>query len=187
MVRNSEHMSEKVNLSHLGIMVLTHLARSPDKQYYVREIARIINGSVGGCHKVLKSLFTMGLIDKQKSGRNLYYKIKEENPAIKFFKIFINIQELNQKINEIFTDCKKITLFGSCSSGDDTLESDIDILIITENVKEIKDILKRKYINGRKLKPVILLPHDFIKLKDKDPAFYNEMNNGIILWRDTNE
>ena len=100
MVRNNEHMSEKVNLSPLGITVLTHLARSPGKQYYVREIARIINGSVGGCHKVLRNLFDLGLIEKKISGRNLYYKIREKNPAISFFKIFINIQELNQNLKD---------------------------------------------------------------------------------------
>lgn len=187
MVRNNEHMSEKVNLSPLGITVLIHLARSPTKQYYVREIARIIKGSVGGCHKVLKNLFEMGLIEKKMSGRNLYYKIKERNPAIKFFKIFINIQELNYEINEIYIDCKKITLFGSCSTGDDTLESDIDILVITENVNEINNRIKNRNINGRKLKPIVLLPHNLIKLKDKDPGFYREINKGIILWRDYNE
>ncbi len=187
MVRNNEHMSEKVNLSPLGLMVLTYLSRSPDKQYYVREIARKINGSVGGCHKVLKTLFEMGLIDKQISGRNLYYRIKEKNPAIKYFKVFINIQELNLEINEIFPECKKIILYGSCATGEDSIESDIDLLIITENVKEINQKLKHRYINDRELKSITLLPHDFIKLKDKDPAFYNEINKGIILWRDTNE
>jgi len=187
MVRNNEHMSEKVNLSPLGITVLTHLARSPDTQYYVREIARIINGSVGGCHKVLKNLFEMGLIDKKISGRNLYYRIKEDNPAIEYFKIFINIQEINQEIDELFSDCKKIILYGSCATGEDTFKSDIDILIITENVNEIKNRIKNRNINGRKLKPIVLLPHDLIKLKDRDPAFYTEINKGIILWRDTNE
>ncbi|UCE07128.1 MAG: nucleotidyltransferase domain-containing protein [bacterium] len=147
----------------------------------------MIDASVGGCHKVLKNLFEMGLIDKKLSGRNLYYKIKEDNPAIEYYKIFINIQEINQEIYEIFSECKKIILYGSCATGEDTSESDIDIMIITENVKGIKQKLRHKFINGRELKPIILLPHDFIKLKDKDSAFYNEVNKGIILWRDTNE
>jgi predicted nucleotidyltransferase len=147
----------------------------------------MINGSVGGCHKVLKDLFEMGLITKQVSGRNLYYRIKEDNPAIEYFKIFINIQEINREINELFSECKRIILYGSCATGEDTFESDIDILIITENVKTIKQKLKNKYINGRELKPIVLLPHDFIKLKDNDPAFYNEINKGIIIWRDTSE
>ena len=187
MVRKSEHMFEKVNMTPLAMTALTYLSRSPDKQFYVREIAALIEGSLGGSHKVLKSLHEMNLINKQKSGRNLYYTINQMNPSVKYFKIFINIQESNEAIKDIFHKCKKIVLYGSCSKGEDTIESDIDLFIITENVKEIKGILKNINIDGRQLKPVIMLPHEFIKLKSKDRAFYNEVNKGIVLWRDTNE
>ena len=187
MVRNSEQMFEKVNLSPLAISVLTFLSRSPDKQFYVREIAGIIKGSVGGTHKVLKNLFDMDLIVKEKSGRNLYYKINDSNQAIKHFKIFMNILELDNTIKEIIPECKKIILYGSCSTGEDTMHSDIDLLIITEDPLEIKQLLKQKYFGIRKLKPIILLPHEYIKLKNKDQAFYSEVNKGILLWRDTNE
>ena len=187
MVRNNEHMFERVNLSSLAIMVLTYLSRSPGKQFYVREIASLTKSSVGGCHEVLKNLYDMGLVVKQKSGRNLYYKINDRNLAVKYFKIFMNIQGVNKIIKDITHKCKKIILFGSCSTGEDTLESDVDLLIVTENVKEIKQNLKHRYIDGRKLKPIILLPHDFLKLKDRDRAFYDEVNKGIVLWRDINE
>lgn len=187
MVRKSEHMFEKVNISPLAITALTYLSRSPDKQFYVREIAAMIEGSLGGTHKVLKNLHKMDLLNKQKSGRNLYYTINQKNPSVKYFKIFINIQELNSVIKEIIHKCNKIFLFGSCSTGKDTLNSDIDIFIITENVKEIKSFLKNKDIDGRQLKSIIMFPHDFIKLKVKDRAFYNEVNKGIVLWRDSDD
>ena len=187
MVRNNEHMFERVNLSPLAIMVLIYLSRSPDKQFYVREIASMTKGSVGGCHKVLKNLYEMGLVVKQKSGRNLYYKIEYRNPAVRYFKIFMNIQGVNGIIRDITNKCNKIILFGSCSIGEDTLESDIDLLIVTENVGEMRQNLKQQYIDGRKLKPIILLPHEFLKLKNRDRAFYDEVNKGIVLWRDINE
>ncbi len=180
-------MFEKVNISPLAITVLTYLSRSPDKQFYVREIAAMTGGSLGGSHKVLKKLYEMGLISKQKSGRNLYYKINQKNPAIKYFKIFINIQELNGVIKEIAHECNKIILYGSCSTGEDVLDSDIDLFVITENVKDIKQFLRNKCITNRQLKPIIMLPHEFIKLKDKDRAFYNEINKGIALWRGSYE
>ncbi|MFQ6088617.1 MAG: nucleotidyltransferase domain-containing protein [Candidatus Methanofastidiosia archaeon] len=180
-------MFEKVNLSPLSITILTYLSRSPHKQFFLRKIARTTGSSVGGCHKVLKNMHKMSLIDKEKRGRNLYYKINDLNPAMKYFKIFINIQELNKLVKKIINECNKIILFGSCATGEDTLESDIDLLIITENFKEIKQLLKYKYINDRKLKPIILSPHEFIKLKNRDRAFYEEVNKGIVLWRGSNE
>lgn len=187
MVRKSEHMFEKVNLSSLAISVLAYLARSPDNRYYVREIATNTGGSVGGCYKALKKLYDMDLVKKEKSGRNLYFNINNENPAIKYFKIFINIQEVNEMVKSITSKCNKIILYGSCSTGEDTIKSDIDLLIITENVEEIKQTIKNTFIGKRQLKPIIMLPHEFIKLKDKDRAFYNEINKGITLWRGSNE
>ena len=187
MVRKSEHMFEKVNLSSLAISVLAYLARSPDNRFYVREIAAKTGGSVGGCHKALKKLYNMDLVKKQKSGRNLYFNINNENPAIKYFKIFINIQEVNEIIKSIPYECNKIILYGSCSIGEDTIESDIDLMIITENVKEIKQTLKNTFIGERQLKPMIIFPHDFIKLKERDRAFFNEVNKGIVLRRGGDE
>ena len=40
MVRKNEHMFDKVNITPLGMQILTFLARNPDKQFYIREIAR---------------------------------------------------------------------------------------------------------------------------------------------------
>lgn len=187
MVRKSEHMFEKVNLSSLAISVLTYLARSPDNRYYVREIASRTGSSVGGCYNALKKLDDMNLVKKEKSGRNLYFNINNENHSIKYFKIFVNIQELTDIIKSIAGKCNKIILYGSCSTGEDTINSDIDLFIITENVKEIRQILKKTTIGKRQLKPIIMLPHEFIKLKDRDRAFYNEINKGITLWRGSNE
>ncbi|PKP60686.1 MAG: hypothetical protein CVT88_02290 [Candidatus Altiarchaeales archaeon HGW-Altiarchaeales-1] len=184
MVQNNEHMFKKLNLSPLAIKVLAYLSRSPNKQYYVREIARLNQNSLGGCHKVLKELFNMELVDMEKSGRNQYYKIRIGNPAIAHFKIFINVQELNDILKDIKNMSKKIILFGSCAMGEDTLDSDIDILVITEDVEEIKKILKGASVGGRKLKPIILSPHGFVNLKNNDIAFYAEVNKGMVLWRD---
>jgi len=57
MVRKSEHMFEKVNITPLGLQILIFLARNPDNQFYLREIAKILNKIVGGTHKTLKSLY----------------------------------------------------------------------------------------------------------------------------------
>ena len=56
MVQKNEHMFDKVNITPLGMQILIFLARNPDKQFYIREIAKIMNKSVGGTHKTLKSL-----------------------------------------------------------------------------------------------------------------------------------
>jgi len=180
-------MFENLKLTSLSINVLIYLARSPGKQYYLREIARKLDSSVGGCHKVLKELYKKGLIKSFRRGKNSYHTINEENPSIKYFKIFINIQELTDIVEKIKSKSRKIILFGSCAEGFDTLESDIDILVITEDVKGLRAELLGKIINGRRIRPIIKAPHEYMKLKNKDRALYNEIESGIVLWRSRDE
>lgn len=186
MVRKSEHMFEKVNITPLGMQILIFLARNPEKEFYLREIAKTINKSVGGIHNALKYLRSMRLINEKKSGKNLYYKINEKNPSIKSFKIFMTINELNTLVNNLKELSEKIILFGSCASGEDTVKSDIDLLILTKYKDEINIRIKKSRI-ARKIQAVIIDSTEFIKLKEKDKAFYQEINKGIILWDEQNE
>jgi len=187
MIRKNENIFEKTNLTPMGIELLRFLARNRDKEFYIKELAKLTDISIGGSYAALKKLYKMNLIDRRRSGYNLYYKVNEKNPALKYFKLFVNIQELSPLINRIKSRCKKIVLFGSCATGDDTMESDIDLFIIADNSKAIKDTIKIKYINQRELKSIVITPHDLIELKNKDKAFYDEIDKGIVLWRSGNE
>jgi len=186
MVRKNEHMFEKMNLTPLGITVLSWLARNPDKEFYVREITRAVYGSLGGCHKVLKNLYGKKLLNRRKSGRNVYYSVNDTNPAIKYFKIFMNIYEIHDIVQLLQDKSIKIVLFGSCAHGEDTTKSDIDILVITNEVDETRRILNSISLR-RDIAPVVLSPTDLMKLKERDKAFYSEVTGGIVLWGDSYE
>lgn len=181
MVRKNEHLFEKVNLTPLGIAVLSWLARNPDKEFYVREVTEAVHGSLGGCHQVLISLYNEGLLTKRKSGRNIYYSVNDRNLAVKYFKIFMSIYELHDIVHALQGKSLKIVLFGSCALGEDTIESDIDIVVITNESNEVRRILKSKS-SSRDIAAVVLSPQDFMKLKEEDKAFYSEVTKGIMLW-----
>ena len=186
MVRKNEHMYDKVNITPLGLQLLTFLARSPDKQFYIREIAKNINKSVGGTHKTLKSLKKMDFIKENKSGKNIYYQINQMNPSIKNFKIFMTINELTSLVNKLKEISEKIILFGSCTNGEDTIESDIDLFILTNEKEKVnKKILNTKF--NRKIQAVVVNIEDFMKIKEKDKGFYQEIKKGITLWDVKNE
>lgn len=186
MIRKNEHMFEKMNMTPLGITVLTWLARNPGKEFYVREVTKAVQSSLGGCHNVLKTLYDKGLLTRKKSGRNVYYSVNDKNPIIKYFKIFINIYELHDVVQLLQDTSTKIVLFGSCALGEDTIESDIDIVVITLKINEVKRILKSVCLN-RDIAAIVLSPTDFMKIKERDKAFYREVTKGIVLWGDSYE
>ncbi len=186
MVRKNEHTFDKVKLTPLGLQILTFFARNPDQQFYIREIAKNINKSVGGTHKTLKSLKEMDFIKENKSGKNIYYQINQRNPSIKNFKIFVTINELTPLINELKERSEKIILFGSCANGEDTTKSDIDLLVLTNEKEKVnKKFLKEK--SNRKIQAIVVNTGDLLKIKEKDKGFYQEITKGIILWDIKNE
>ena len=181
MVRKSEHTFVKVNITPLGLQILTFLARHPDKQFYIREIAKNMDKSVGGTHKTLKSLKEMNFIIENKSGKNIYYQINQMNPSIKNFKIFMTINELTTLVNNLKKLSEKIILYGSCANGEDTSDSDMDILVLTNEKEKVnKKILNMKF--ERKIQAIVVNASDLINMKENDKAFYNEVNKGITLW-----
>ena len=186
MVRKNERTFDRLNITPLGISVLTFLSRSPDGEFYVREVAAKVGGSVGGVHKVLSELHRKNLLLRRKSGKNVYYRVDPRSAAIPYFKIFMTISELEGALDEIRELTRKIVLFGSASRGEDTWDSDIDLLVITPNTDEVTRLLRKEKID-RKLSPVILSSGELARLRDRDRAFYDETEKGIVLWWDEDE
>jgi predicted nucleotidyltransferase len=186
MVRKNERMSDKVNITPMGLHILIFLARNPDKQFYIREIAKIMDKSVGGTHKTLKSLKEMDFIKENKSGKNIYYQINQMDPSVKNFKIFMTINELKTLVDKLKEISEKIILFGSCSTGEDTYESDIDLLVLTNEKEKVNKKIINKKLN-RKIQAIIVNTVDLMKIKEKDKGFYHEINKGITLWNVKNE
>ena len=89
-------------------------------------------------------------------------------------------------MNKLKEISEKIILFGSCADGEDTSESDIDLLVLTNEKEKVnKKILNTKF--NRKIQAVVVNTSDLIKIKEKDKAFYQEINKGITLWDVRNE
>ena len=180
-------MFDIMNLSPLSIKILVFLARSPDDEFYVREIAEITKSSVGGCHKVLTNLSNFDLITRRKSGKNVYHKANTRNPSLKHLKIFVNILEIKDIVDMIKDNSRKVVLFGSCSTGEDITSSDVDLFVLTEKTGLIKNALRGQFVNDRKVNALVLSPHRYITLKEKDPVLFKELTVGVTLWREVDE
>jgi predicted nucleotidyltransferase len=175
-----------MNITPLSMQILIFLARHPDTEFYVREIATSIKKSVGGTHSTLKTLHTQDFVIARKSGKNLYYRINETNPGIRNFKIFMTTTELHPLINSLKKLSEKIILFGSTATGEDTAESDIDLFILTTEIQHVKEYLKKRH-PGRRIQAIVVNAADFIKLKEHDKAFYQEINKGLVVWENKSE
>jgi predicted nucleotidyltransferase len=184
MVQNSERLFNNVNLNPSTLKTFLVLARDPGRRFYIREISRLTGLSVGGSHRALHTLHDMGLADMETHGRNLYFRIRMDNPAISHLKIFFNIQDMSGLLESLKKKSRKVVLFGSCARGDDTIRSDIDLFVLSESTRPLRRKLKKAMIANRRIDPVVMRAREFVSLKRSDPALFREINKGIMLWRE---
>jgi len=80
---------------------------------------------------------------------------------------------------------KKIILFGSVARGEDTIESDIDILIVSSFREEIADFVYDKVfdilINDDELISAHIISEERFNTKQHYSFLYNVLEEGILI------
>jgi len=132
----------------------------------------------------LNKLFKLKIVEKNQKGKTYLWRIDYYYPiisVIRQYKILNNIIDIFSLIERLKLLSQKIILFGSNARGEDNQQSDIDLLVITHNDKEVRDIIE-KYLSKRKVQIITKTPLSFSELEKKDPVFFRELELGIILW-----
>lgn len=158
---------------------------NPYKEVYIRELARKLKISPFATKKYADALVKEGLILEEKKANLRYLKANVKNLYYKHTKITYNVRQLLKSNLISFLDTNvanltSITLFGSFAKGEDSEESDIDILIIGKqkylSLKEFEDKLDKK-----------ITIHFFSwsewneKAKEDNPFYFEIINHGIAV------
>jgi predicted nucleotidyltransferase len=165
--------------------VLVFLSQYPTKEFLASEIKEKVHLSRAGINFALQELTNNKLITRKAKGKAYVYQARAELSVIKQLKVLINIIDLEPlvKVLSEFTD--KIVLFGSCSRGENTEDSDVDLLIVSHSKDEIKERLKK--FRKIQVKAIIKTNAELERLSKDDAAFYGEINRGIILFEKRDE
>ena len=162
--------------------ILSFLILNPDKEYFDLEVSKLTGVSRAGTNFALRELAEKGLILREKRGRMYFYKAPANDILIRYLKILQNIVSLRYLIEKLKKLSLRIVLYGSAAKGENTAESDIDAFILTRTPKEVENIIFKDKLR-KKIQYVINTLNDFIKSKKRNPTFYKEVENGIVLWQ----
>jgi len=148
-----------------------------NKKYYLRELERILNFSVGNIRRELIKLENTGLFISEKKGNLVYYYLNKSYPLFKELKSIISktsgAPKMLQNILEKFSGIEQTFIYGSFAKGDEREGSDIDLLIIGEvdEDKLIEEICKLERKLQREINYAIYGKEDFNKKKKEDNSF----------------
>ncbi|MCX9076060.1 MAG: nucleotidyltransferase domain-containing protein [Candidatus Methanoperedens sp.] len=165
-----------------SIQIICYLGRRYRDGYYVREISRNLDISLGSASQSLRTLEEAGLVLKEHRGRLVIYRANMRNFLLREFKILLTLLEIDPFILRLKEISSRIILFGSCAAGEDTIESDIDIFIESDNKRKVAMIHDHYQEEiPRKISPIILEASEFRILELKDRPLYERINMGKVI------
>jgi len=161
--------------------ILSIFFESPTKEFNVREIARLVKITPATVSKRLKKLASKGFIKYRKERLLDLYKANLDSDEYLDLKVYYNIRRLRETdlikaINEQYLK-PTIILFGSGIKGLDVEDSDMDLVIISENTEQLKNqkLFEKKLKRSLQLFPIK-------ELKDlRNNHLINNVLNGMVL------
>jgi len=165
--------------------VLKFLSEHPTRFLLSSEVRKDLKISRASIHSALRELLKQGLIQREQKGKAYVYQIKSELAISKQLKVLDSVIKLRSLVKKVSPLVSKVILFGSCSRGENTEDSDIDLFIITHNKEEVRKRLKQ--FARFRLRPIIKTPIEFVNLEKKDRTFYLEITRGVILFEKNDE
>lgn len=115
-------------------LILGIFFNNPDKEYYLRELARMIGKEPGAIQLGINRLEEEGLLKSHFVANNRFFKINKSHPLYNEYKsIFSKTVGIEGSLKELvgrFSDIDTAFIYGSIASGKETGDSDIDLFII---------------------------------------------------------
>jgi predicted nucleotidyltransferase len=168
-------MLQKAELQVLDYLTL---AKEP---VFVSQIARDIGLGKSSVSRALQTLKKYSFFKYLKQGNAIYCQLNRQSAVIAKLRIALNLIEIEPRLTSLKKAAEKIVLFGSCSQGTDTQESDIDLLVITRDKSKAIKITQSIKLS-RKAQWVIKTLQEYIVVINKEPVFAEELGRGITLW-----
>ena len=166
-----------------GLRILLLFFNEPYRDFHLREIAKLAKVSSSTAKRFLDFYNEKGFLEKQRKANLVLFKANLENPAFKHMKVsyfLMKSRSLANYLKQVYPD-SSIVLYGSCARGEDDLQSDIDLLVISRK-KEKAELAKFEKQLERKITLLMYTPQDWEEKTRSDRAFYERiLTDGIVL------
>ena len=148
-----------------------------NRRYYLRELERLLDEPVGNIRRELLRWSKAGLFLREKVGNLTYYSLNKSFPLYEELKAIVSkTMGIEYILKEGLKGIESIVvaiIYGSVASGEDTGNSDIDVLLIgnpdmDELVNNVQEMEKEL---GREINYVLYTPEEFKRKKEARNTF----------------
>ncbi len=167
------------------LRVLGLFVKNPYERYYLREAARTLKISPMTVKRALDLLVGDRLLVREEFKDRLLYKANMESLTFRHMKAAYNLAWLEGKgivnyLKDRLPGMSSLVLYGSFAKGENDEKSDIDLLAIAPQKKEVAGLLTGHL--GRETSLTIFSPSEWTEQAKKNRAFYIDViTEGIVL------
>jgi predicted nucleotidyltransferase len=181
-------MLKRLFSSKVRIELLSEFFLNPERELYVREIARITGEDYKNVSIELQNLEEIVLLCSRKEGNLKYFGLNKEFLIYGELKlIFLKVRGAIGVFKDIFSKEKDIDyafIYGSFASGTESEKSDIDLMVIGEIPLEnlLKLMREPEDLLSRVINPSLYDLSEIKKrVKEKDPFITQVINDPKIM------
>lgn len=170
-------MLSKLFGSEARVKVLSLFMLNAGSEYYLREIAQRTGLAVRSVQRAVSDLSQIGILEREKRGNAVYFRLNSENPIIPDLKgIFLKTIGLGDFLREALTEETRIEvafIYGSVAKGDETTLSDIDLALIgTIRPHDLADMLTELETRvGREINATVFAPDEWASRMESGDHF----------------
>lgn len=116
-----------------GILAL--LYGHPGESFYVRQIARTLDASVGAVQRELELLTSVGILQRSRRGNQVFYQADRNSPIFAELQAAVRktvgiLQQLRSALEPLTNKIRAAFVYGSTARNEDTAHSDVDLMIV---------------------------------------------------------
>jgi predicted nucleotidyltransferase len=170
--------------------VLGLLFGKPGQSFYLNEITKLSQMGRGTIKRELERMEAAGIVVKNRIGNQNHYQANSECPVYSELmgiarKTFGVADVIKTALNSILDEVALAFIYGSVAKGEDTAKSDIDLLIVSNELtysEVMERLLDSETSIGRPINPTIYNVDQIEKKLKQDNAFVSRVMEQPKIW-----
>lgn len=170
--------------------VLSILFGRPERSFYAGEIIKLAGIGSGSVQRELALLCASGLIAVKSIGRQKHYQANQASPLFAELSAIIQktvglAEPIRKALSDVATHIDAAFVYGSIAKKTDTTSSDIDLMIISNDIDYptlFTELEKASGELGRTVNPTILSKQELKQRLVKQDAFMTKVWNQPKIW-----
>jgi predicted nucleotidyltransferase len=155
----------------------------PQREFHLSELRRLTGLGSASLQRELNRLATAGLVLSERVGNLRRFRANPQSPVynelIALTRKTLGVESLlREALQPLAFDLQAAWIYGSIAKQTDTVQSDIDVMLISDNLP-LGNILERlvplEAQLGRKINPTCYTPEEFQRRRAEADSFVNRV------------